>query len=180
MTSPDNDLDRLLTDSYLDGIEAASLDDIRAKRAECQEAEVGLSYLRRLVQGRLDIVHTYLDRSPAEPSPDLADLVDEMPEILSTGPGRPAGPGRLPMLLSPDTEDPNLTGELDAILGVDHIGQLASLDDEALGQIASALEQFERRVSTERRALHERIDTLQAELVSRYKTGSASVDGLLS
>ena len=35
-------------------------------------------------------------------------------------------------------------------------------------------------MSADRRALHERIDTLQAELVERHKTGRASVDGLLS
>jgi hypothetical protein len=35
-------------------------------------------------------------------------------------------------------------------------------------------------VSAERRGLHQRIDALQAELVSRYKSGRASVDGLLS
>jgi hypothetical protein len=35
-------------------------------------------------------------------------------------------------------------------------------------------------VSADRRALHERIDVLQAELVDRHKTGRASVDGLLS
>ena len=29
-------------------------------------------------------------------------------------------------------------------------------------------------------AMHERIDALQAEIVSRYKTGEASVDGLLA
>jgi len=180
MASPPIDLDRLLDGAYLDGIDTASLDDIRARRADCAEAEVGLSYLRRLAQGRLDIVHTYLDRPSAEPSPDLAELVDEMPEILSTGPGRPAGPGRLPMLLAPYTEDPALTEELDAVLGADDIGRLADLDHDELAAIATGLEEYERRISTERRALHERIDALQAELVSRYKTGSASVDGLLS
>jgi hypothetical protein len=39
---------------------------------------------------------------------------------------------------------------------------------------------MERRVSSDRRALHERIDALQAELVDRHKTGRATVDGLLS
>ena len=63
MASLQADLGRLLTDSYLSGIESKSLDDIRALRAECQDAEVTLSYLRRLAQGRLDIVHAYLVRA---------------------------------------------------------------------------------------------------------------------
>jgi len=63
MASLQADLGRLLTDSYLSGIESKSLDDIRALRAECQDAEVALSYLRRLAQGRLDIVNAYLVRT---------------------------------------------------------------------------------------------------------------------
>ena len=39
---------------------------------------------------------------------------------------------------------------------------------------------MEARISRQRRALHEQIDQLQAEIVSRYKTGKATVDGLLS
>jgi hypothetical protein len=57
---------------------------------------------------------------------------------------------------------------------------LADLDVDQLNSIAGQLEAIESRVSADRRALHERIDTLQAELVDRHKTGRATVDGLLS
>jgi chaperonin cofactor prefoldin len=46
--------------------------------------------------------------------------------------------------------------------------------------MAERLTELEARISDQRRALHERIDKLQAEIVSRYKTGEASVDGLLA
>jgi hypothetical protein len=180
MPSHKDELDRILTSTYLDGIEASSLADIRSMRTECQEAEVALSYLRRLIQGRLDIVHAYLEHPGSEGPPDLAALVDDLPAILSAGPGRPAGPGHLPLLLSPDTEESDLTAELDAVLGADEIGTLAELDIDQLNSIAGQLEAIESRVSVDRRALHERIDALQAELVDRHKTGRASVDGLLS
>ncbi len=124
MPSHKDDLGHLLTSTYLDDVGSRSLDDIRAMRSECQEAEVALSYLRRLVQGRLDIVHAFLDRPEGGSAPDLASLVHDLPGILSSGHGRPAGPGRLPMLLSPDTEESELTEELDAILGVDDLGTL--------------------------------------------------------
>ncbi|HEV3366497.1 MAG TPA: hypothetical protein VG054_03475 [Acidimicrobiales bacterium] len=180
MPSHKDELDRILTSTYLDGIEAKSLADIRSMRTECQEAEVALSYLRRLIQGRLDIVHAYLEHPGSDDSPDLAALVEDLPAILSAGPGRPAGPGHLPLLLSPDTEESDLTAELDAVLGADEIGTLAELDIDQLNSIAGQLEAIESRVSVDRRALHERIDALQAELVDRHKTGRASVDGLLS
>ena len=79
MASIQADLGRLLTDSYLRGMESKSLDDIRSMRAECQEAEVALSYLRRLAQGRLDIVQAYLVR-PAG-SVDDAGALPPSPRI---------------------------------------------------------------------------------------------------
>ena len=180
MTSHQDDLDRILTSNYLDGMKDRSLADIRAMRTECQEAEVVLSYLRRLIQGRLDIVHTYLEHPGSDALRDLGSLVNDLPAILSSGPGRSHAPAHLPQLLSPDTEEADLTAELDAVLGADEIGSLAELDIDQLNSIAGRLESIEARVSADRRALHERIDTLQAELVDRHKTGRASVDGLLT
>ena len=55
---------------------AGRSDEIRAMRAECQQAEVALSYLRRLIQGRLDIVHAYLEHAGTDSRPDLSTLVD--------------------------------------------------------------------------------------------------------
>lgn len=180
MTSHRDELDRILADTYLEEVDSRPLGDIRSMRTECQQAEVALSYLRRLVQGRLDIVHAYLEHPGSDRPPDLSTLVEELPGILSSGPGRPPGPGHLPQLLTPDTEESDLTAELDAVLGADQVASLADLGTEQLRDIATRLEEIERRVSSDRRALHERIDVLQAELVERHKTGRATVDGLLS
>jgi hypothetical protein len=180
MPSHKDELDRILNATYLDGIDTIALADIRSKRTECQEAEVALSYLRRLIQGRLDIVHSYIEHSGSGEPLDFASLIKDLPDILSSGPGRPPGPGHLPQLLSPDTEESDLTDELDSVLGADEVGTLGELDLDQLNSIAGRLEAIEARVSVDRRALHERIDSLQAELVNRHKTGRASVDGLLS
>ena len=147
MTSHQDELVRILKSSYLDGMADRSLADIRAMRTECQEAEVALSYLRRLIQGRLDIVHTYLEHPGSDALRDLGSLVNDLPAILSSGPGRPAGPGHLPQLLSPDTEEVGLTAELDAVLGADEISALADLDIDQLNSIAGQLEAIETRVS---------------------------------
>jgi len=180
MPSPRDDLDRILTSPYLDGIDTRSTEEIRAMRTECQQAEVALSYLRRLIQGRLDIVHAYLEHEGSDTPPDLATLVSDLPGILSAGPGRPPGPEHLPMLLAPDTEGSDLTADLDAVLGADEIADLVDMTPDRLRELAGRLESLENRVSLDRRALHIRIDTLQAELVARHKSGRASVDGLLS
>ncbi len=180
MPSTLDELSRLLAPTYLADVGSLTLDDIRRMRTECQEAEASLSYLRRLIQGRLDIVHAYLERPAGSDAPDLSSVVDNLAGILA-GPGRPSGPGRNPVLYSPDTDDMEaLTTELDAILGADEIGHLADLTEDELRDLANRLQELEIRVSGERRGLHERIDTLQAELVERHKSGRASVDGLLS
>ena len=57
---------------------------------------------------------------------------------------------------------------------------LAEFDRATLGDLSKRLEMLERNVSYDRRALHVVIDRLQAEIVERYKSGRASVDGLLS
>jgi hypothetical protein len=179
MTRDLSELERIMSPTYLDDLRKRSLADIRSMRTECQQVEVAQSYLRRLIQGRLDIVHTYLEHPGSDALRDLGALVNDLPGILSSGSRRPSVE-HLPQLLSPDTEEADLTEELDLILGVDEIGTLADMDVDKLQEVAGRLEVLERRVSADRRALHERIDALQAELVDRHKTGRATVDGLLS
>lgn len=182
MATLQDDLARILTPEYLSDVSALSLDELRTRRSECQEAESALSYLRRLVQGRMDIVGAYVDSASDGGAPDLSALVDSLPEILAGGGGRMiGGPGRNPVLHSPDTETlSEVTGELDQILGADNLSGLAHQDRAELMALFEELRSLEQRVSSERRGLHERIDTLQAELVQRHKSGQASVDGLLS
>ncbi len=180
MPSPTDDPSRTPSSTDLDDIGTWSLAEIRSMRTQSQHSEQALSYLRKLIQGRLDIVHTYLEHPGSDALRDLGSLVNDLPGILSSGPGRPAGSGHLPQLLSPDTEEADLTAELDGILGADQIVTLADMDVDKLSDVAGRLEVLEKRVSADRRALHERIDALQAELVERHKTGRASVDGLLS
>src|SRR6202050_3065867 len=91
------ELDRLFAADYLEGVDSRSLDQVRAMRAECQEVEEIVSYLRRVVQGRLDVVHSFLDHH--ETGQDIGDLdgvVEDLSAIIGSGPARPQGYGRLP------------------------------------------------------------------------------------
>ena len=47
---------RIADDDYLGDLTVRPIEEVRAMRADCQAVEADLSYLRRLVQGRLDIV----------------------------------------------------------------------------------------------------------------------------
>jgi hypothetical protein len=173
------DLDRVLDAGYLGEVTSRPLDEVRTMRTECQEVETGLSYLRRLVQGRLDIVGLELQRRADGGDPgDLADLIARLPETLADRTRTP-GTGRLPQLLAPGEVDPDLQAELDSIAADGDPTDLTHLSDEELRTTADRLADLEHRVSAHRKALFERIDTLQAEITRRYRTGEASIDTLL-
>lgn len=173
------DLDQLLDPGYLGDLSALPMEQVRSMRADCQEVETGLSMLRRVVQGRLDIVGMELTRrvEGAEPT-DLADLIARLPEVLSDRTNAP-GVGRLPRFMAPGEMPLELEAELEGILGSSRLADLSDLGDELLHSLAEQLEVFEQKVSGHRRALFDRIDSLQAEITRRYKTGEASIDSLL-
>ena len=170
--------DHLLATDVLSELPGRPIEEVRALRAECVEVETGLSYLRRMVQGPLDIVNRELVRREVGGRADRSTLIDELPGILADSP-RPPGVGRLSRQLEPTAVDPGLAGELDAILGGGVMGQVTTLDDQRLVELRGELEAFEQRVSERRHAYFEQIDALQAELARRYRTGEATVDGLL-
>jgi hypothetical protein len=155
------------------------MDEVRSMRAECQSVETGLSYLRRLVQGRLDIVGMELQRrrDGGEPG-DLATLVSRLPEILSEHTRSP-GVGRLPQTMAPGEIEPELEQRLNEIVEGHDIESLPGLSDDELLALHDALEAFEHEVSARRRDVFDRIDSLQAEITRRYRTGEATVETLL-
>ena len=173
-----DEADRFLADDYLGDLSARPIEDIREMRDECRAIEDKASYLRRMIQGRLDIVAADLRRRADGGSPvDLGTLIEQLPDILSDK-GRAGGPGRLPSgLVQPDDE--GLTAELDRVAGPDVLGHLPELPDEAVAELARSIGELERQVSDRRRGLFSRIDALNGELARRYGTGEADVSTLL-
>jgi hypothetical protein len=159
----------------MDELSTLPLDEVRARRAALQNDEVGLSYLRRLVQGRLDIVAA----ATRNRGGSMSSLVDDLPEILGEHVHAP-GTGRLPTLMAPSAEDETrLRAELDAVVAPESLTALDRLDDDELADLVVRLNAFEREISERRRHVHHDIDALQAELTRRYKTGEADVESLL-
>jgi hypothetical protein len=174
-------IEEILAPGYLTGIEQLPIELVRQRRHDCQEVEGSLSYVRRLVQGRLDIVMAELQRRrEGTADGDLHSLVGQLPEILSDRVRAP-GNGRLMAHIAPsDPEiDDSVLARIDAVADAERLGRLASSSDEEVQALVEPLSALEQEVSGHRRALHERIDALQRELVRRYKTGEADVESLL-
>lgn len=155
------------------------METVRARRDEATEVETGLSYVRRIVQGRLDIVVAERDRRQKGEAPvDASQLVEQLKDILSEHVRAP-GLGRLPALMFPAELDSGLEARLEELLPLADVSTLPDLSDARLTEIADGLTEFERAVSLQRRTVLDVIDRLQEEIVRRYRSGEASVDSLL-
>lgn len=175
----DHELNRILSDTYLEGLAARPVPELRSLRSECQAVETKLSYLRRLVQGRHDIVAGEIERRRGGGDPDdVHGLVERLPEILSDRVRAP-GPGRLPTSI--ETEEPTgaLVDRLDAIVDALSLDAPGTATDEDLAEAEHQLAALEAEVSSLRRATFDAIDAIETELTGRYRDGSARVDDLL-
>jgi hypothetical protein len=169
-------IDRVLAPGYLDGLEALPLEQVRALRQDAEQEEADLSYLRRLLQGRIDILRAELDRrsgSSAGPR-----VVDQLAEILADQPSlRPALGRHLSV-------EPSRVGEYRRsmermIADVD----LSDVTARSEAEIRSAMESLtgcEHSVSQKRRAVQRIADACRQEVARRYRTGEAQVADLLA
>lgn len=175
-------LDRVSDAGYLGDLTERPIEEIRSLRTECQAIETGLSYLRRVIQGRLDLVAAEAkSRSEGQTSSEddsLQDLIERLPDILADR-TRPAGVGRLPQTMTTGEVDPELEADVDGAIGPGDVSNLNAMSTEDLLAATDRLADVERRVSDHRRILFDRLDALQAEIARRYRTGEASVDSLL-
>lgn len=167
------DLQRVLEPAYLAGVTDVATADLRRMRNECTDLENGVSYVRRLAQGRLDVLVEETTRRAAGGGGDLADLVARLPELLSDGVRAP-GSGRVDRELDPPDEVViPLTAVLDGVVGPSIMTEVAALGDDELSAAVIALRDVEMRFSADRRSLHDTIDALNQELARRIAAGEA-------
>jgi hypothetical protein len=173
-------LEELLAPDYLADLPSRSMEELRAMRLACQEVETGLSLLRRVVQGHLDIVGVeQARRAEGGALGDRADLLARLPEVLADR-TQGSGPGRLSALMVPEALDPELEAELEALVGEGAALDPSSIDDAGLQTLGDQLTAFEARLSGHRRGLFGALDAVEAEIARRYRAGDASVDTLLT
>lgn len=170
------DLDQLISAPVPDDLQGCSLAELRAIRDHHQDVENGLSYVRRIVQGRLDTVTVEIARR-AE-GDGASDLIDRLPDALAAHTRGPGLPRPMPDLDPPAWAD-DLLAQLDEIAPSSRLALPGDLSDEELASLSVRMADDERELSKLRHELHRGIDRVQDELVGRYRSG-ASVDDLLS
>ena len=171
-------IDRIVEEDYLEGLEDRPTDEIRAMRDECEEEESGVSYARRVLQGRLDILRAEAMRRRDEGSDRASSILERLPSILSDEHHTPVTQARVTRFLVPPAaryhrRDLERVGDPD-------VTNVSRLSDDELEDTVAELADQERALSRTRRELLDRIDALQAELARRYKAGAANVSEVLA
>lgn len=168
-------IDRILDDDFLEGLDEMPIDELRSRRALCDEVDVELSYYRRLLHGRMDLLAFELRRRRGE---EERSLIEALPEILSGPPAPRTSRGRNVPVALPDLPAKGRR-EIDRVLDDDFLAHLPTLDEEELASIRQTLTDAETEISEQRRRVYEVYEQAQAELTRRYREGLADVDELL-
>jgi hypothetical protein len=149
------------------------LTELRALRRESQQEEADLSYVRRLLQGRIDILHAERGRRAAPESP----LLDRLPQILTDGPSRSRSARHVTLGTPHGEEYRKLAEDMLSEVG------LSDLESRTDGELFDALGRFvdcEQQVSRRRHQVQRTADDCSAEIARRYRAGEALVDDLLA
>ncbi|MFI1400111.1 hypothetical protein [Streptomyces sp. NPDC020681] len=155
------------------------LPELRTLRRDAHRDEADLSYVRRLVQGRIDILRAELARR-TDPKAPVVDrlVVDRLPEILADTPSRHRSSARHVTLSTPHGEEyRSLAAEMLADV---ELSDLDARTDQELHEAMGRLIRYEQQVSRRRQLLQRTADDCSAEIARRYREGEAQVDDLLT
>lgn len=168
-------LDRILDDHYVADLSAIPLTELRERRVRADHEEAWLSYIRRMLHGRMDILEANraMRREGGESGSGLD--IDALVASLSSkmGPGTQA-PG-------PDVVDSPGGGRraVERLIARAGLEEYTTMSDEELDARLEELHETEREVSVVRQRVHEVQDQLTAELARRYREGEATAEGVL-
>jgi len=168
----------LLADDALSDIGTRPIGDLRSFRYQAGQVESDVSLIRRIAQGRLDIIgHESQRRKGSSEVAAIDDLLYELPDIL-TDPSEAtaARSGRAVEINDPGVTAANLGTRLDSVISPGELSGVGDLSDERLEQSFIKVSEMEQELSDLRRQLHDRIDAVQQEIGRRYRDGEASIE----
>ncbi len=171
-------IDRVLDPDFLNNLVGMPMDDLRDRRRQAEQEEVNHSYVRRLLQGRIDILRAEQARRSAGGTDNLLEHLAKALSDDAIAPAPAHGLGRH-IAVEPSAPGAHRRSH-EAVLDDVSLSDVQALSDE---QLLSTLETFtdkERAVSTQRRAIQGIMDSCSDEIGRRYRDGEADVTNLLA
>ena len=171
-------VDRITDPSYLEGIDARSVEELKAMDEESREAELEVSFERRLCQARIDILSAELERRKGG---GASDLMDRLPQILASDSPRTSGeqplPSRAPDLNRIPRNADVPRRRVEEIVGEMTLARLPQLPPEEIEGIVASLRSHETAISARRKEVHRVIDRIQELLVPRLREQYGVAEG---
>ncbi|HEV3169510.1 MAG TPA: aerial mycelium formation protein [Actinocrinis sp.] len=168
-------LDRVLAAGFTSGLGTLPLAELRGRRADALAEEGDLSYLRRVLHGRIDIIAA---ESARRTDADAGPLVNRLTEILADAPPARTASARH-VALARTAPPGEYRVALEARLRELAVPDLGDCPEMTLRSAAAALADYEREVSDLRHKVQRAADECATELARRYRVGEAAVDDLL-
>ena len=171
-------IDQIQDAGFLRDLSELPLDDLRARRVMCDDLDIELSYYRRMLHGRMDLLAFERRRRAGE---EEQTLLEALPRILAEGAytPHPGLPSRALTIEVPDTPSPGRR-RVDRALQGDFLSRLSGLSDDELRDTHAFLTEVEVEVSQQRKLVYAALDRLQEELTRRYREGLADPGELLA
>ncbi len=161
-------IDQVLDPEFVQGVDDIDIDELRSRRQLAGEVENELSYYRRLLHGRMDLIRFEQRRRSGE---EERSLIDALPEILADPESdRSHRPGRYEVPELPTLPDVGKR-DIDYILGNDVLIRLDEIPDEDLVKALETIESLESEISEHRREVQTVEDALVEVLATRYRAG---------
>lgn len=160
-------IDRIREDDYVAGLESLSLDEVRVRRDESLAEREYVSLLRRLVQGRAEILQAELAARGTDE--DSGPLVERLATILAGDEPAGSSRGEAFRVGVPEEELLMARRRVERLVADVGISDPSVLDDVSLAAAVDTLATEERELSDTRTFVIGVVDRLQAELMRRYK-----------
>ncbi|MEZ0165342.1 aerial mycelium formation protein [Kineococcus sp. LSe6-4] len=177
-------LDKVLAPQFLAGLQDMDLQVLREHRTVAEQEEADLSYARRLLQGRLDLLGAEEDRrAGTDGAADVrharsdAELVAKLTDVLADPRRTDHGMGRFTSV------EPSRVGEhrrrAELAVADPHLSDLSAMDDAQLAAARERLVALEQELSADRHRVQEAMDACTEEITRRYRDGVVSVEDAL-
>jgi hypothetical protein len=161
-----SELDEISSASFVAGLSGLSVAEVRERRDRAVRSENLLSYVRRTLQARIDLFQATatVGNQPHE------DVTTEVVRVLGDRAPHGGGSSARFVEVEIDSEDrADAESWLASVMATDSPGHVT----------VDSLISAERGISSTRAKLHGVIEVLSTEMVSRYKSGDATVESLL-
>ncbi len=167
MTGGKRRIDKVLAEDFSRDLGSLEMDELRARRDLSRAERDYLSFLRRLLQGRRDILRDELRRR--ESGGDAGSLVERITAVLAEGSRGPSR-GEAVMVSLPDEEITLARRRTERLLSDARLSDLERLSDDDLRETIERIDEEERTVSEVRGRVLDVHDRLQGELKRRLRT----------